>query len=208
VRRAALLFEYLLIFVAAPLLVVLVRQRWLMIALLWLGALAAWRLSSKAANAMWAPVLPGLELRRMAWRFACIAPVLTLGTWLVLPEQFLELPLHRPQIWLMVMVGYPLLSVWPQEMLFRRFALTRYAPLFGTGLGFVAASSLAFGFVHIIFLNPFAVLLSTAGGALFALEFARHRSLPLVCLEHALYGCLLFSVGLGRFFYTGSAWGQ
>jgi uncharacterized protein len=46
------------------------------------------------------------------------------------------------------------------------------------------------------------------GGVLFANDYSRHRSLTLTCFEHSLYGCLIFTVGLGRFFYTGAAWNQ
>jgi membrane protease YdiL (CAAX protease family) len=70
----------------------------------------------------------------------------------------------------------------------------------------VAASAFAFGYAHIIFLNWIAVAMTTFGGFLFARDYTRHRSLSLVCLEHALYGCLIFTVGLGRFFYSGAAW--
>ena len=49
--------------------------------------------------------------------------------------------------------------------------------------------------------------MTAAGGWLFARDYARHRSLTLVCLEHAAYGCVIFTVGLGRFFYSGAAWG-
>lgn len=34
---------------------------------------------------------------------------------------------------------------------------------------------------------------------------ARLRSRRVICIEHSLYGCLIFAVGLGRFFYTGAA---
>jgi hypothetical protein len=41
---------------------------------------------------------------------------------------------------------------------------------------------------------------------MFAGDYARRRSLGLACLEHGLYGCLIFTIGLGRYFYTGAAW--
>ena len=37
-------------------------------------------------------------------------------------------------------------------------------------------------------------------------NLAKRRSLWLTCLEHGLYGCLIFTIGLGRYFYTGAAW--
>ena len=78
--------------------------------------------------------------------------------------------------------------------------------MFGGGGGFVAASALVFGYAHIVLLNGVAVAMTVPGGALLAWAYARHRRLHLVCLEHALYGCLIFTVGLGRFFFSGAAW--
>ena len=123
----------------------------------------------------------------------------------LLPHLFLSLPREHPILWLAIMVLYPVLSVWPQEVIFRRFLFHRYARVFGE-TGVVLASALAFGFAHVIFLNPIAVTLTTAGGAMFAWNYARERSLYLACMEHALYGCLIFTIGLGQFFYTGAAW--
>lgn len=81
-----------------------------------------------------------------------------------------------------------------------------YRSLFRSDTGIIIASALAFGFAHVIFLNWIAIGMTTVGGLLFARDYARHRSLRLTCLEHSLYGCLIFTVGLGRFFYTGAAW--
>jgi membrane protease YdiL (CAAX protease family) len=103
------------------------------------------------------------------------------------------------------MLLYPLLSVWPQEVIFRRFFFARYQEIFGAA-GLVPASALAFGFAHIIFLNWVAVAMTLAGGAIFATDYARYRRLGLACLEHSLYGCLIFTIGLGQYFYTGPAW--
>lgn len=48
-------------------------------------------------------------------------------------------------MWALVIVLYPILSVYPQELIFRAFLFHRYAPLFGNGVGLVAASAAAFG---------------------------------------------------------------
>ena len=204
--RSPRLLEFLLIFGVGPVLVLAFRERLLFLVLLWLGALVAWRVTRDQRPP---PLMAGefrRELQAIALRFAAVALTLGMGTWLALPEAFLSFPRERPWLWFAVMVGYPLVSVWPQEMLYRCLMRLRYAPLFGSGYGFVMASGLAFGYAHIIFLNPIAIGLSTLGGCLFAATYARHGSLVLVWLEHALYGCLIFTIGLGRFFFTGVAW--
>ena len=61
----------------------------------------------------------------------------------------------------------------------------------------------AFGFAHIIFGNIIAVLGSMVVGWLLAYRYYETRSFLAVWVEHSLYGCLIFTVGLGRFFFTG-----
>lgn len=60
-------------------------------------------------------------------------------------------PREDPLIWALVMVLYPLLSVYPQELIFRGFVFHRYATVFGDGARMAAASAVAFGLVHIAF---------------------------------------------------------
>ncbi|MEU4626491.1 CPBP family intramembrane glutamic endopeptidase [Actinoplanes sp. NPDC023801] len=110
-----------------------------------------------------------------------------------------DLPRREPLLWVLLVVLYPLLSVYPQELLFRAFLMHRYATVFGAGT--VAASAVAFGFAHLIFGNVLAVVLTVGGGWIFARRCQRSGSLLVVSFEHALYGITIFTVGLGRLFY-------
>ncbi len=145
-------------------------------------------------------------LAGVALRFAILAPLITIATRGLFPQFFLSLPRDRPLFWAIIKVLYPRLSVWPQEMLYRSLLFHRYRTILQNNAARVGVSALAFGFAHIIFLNWIAVSMTAAGGLLFALDYARYRSLPITCIEHSLYGCLILTVGLGRFFYTGAAW--
>jgi membrane protease YdiL (CAAX protease family) len=102
------------------------------------------------------------------------------------------------------MLAYPVLSVYPQGVLYRAFFFERYAPLFPGRWMMILASAAAFAFLHVIFRNPLAPAITFAGGLLFAARYAATGSLATSCLEHALYGCWLFTVGLGQFFYHGT----
>ncbi|MGQ0741824.1 MAG: CPBP family glutamic-type intramembrane protease [Alphaproteobacteria bacterium] len=205
-EKLLLAAEFSLVFIGLPLVIVAIKERALLVGLLWIGAFLAYRVTRG---------LPRLKtdirqfwrnLRPILLRFAVLAPAVAALTWFIMPDAFLAFPRERPDVWLMVMLLYPLLSVWPQEMIFRAFLFHRYAPLFGRQWGYVAASALAFGYGHMILLNGVAVVMSAIGGFLFARDYARNQSLLLVCLEHTLYGCLIFTVGLGRFFYSGAVW--
>ncbi|MFE1591305.1 CPBP family intramembrane glutamic endopeptidase [Nocardia sp. NPDC058705] len=148
------------------------------------------------------PALPGILA---LWAVAAVALI---GAVAVLrPDSLFDLPRERPLIWVLVLVFYPLVSVYPQELLFRAFLFHRYAPVFGDGPRIIAASAVAFGFAHFTVGNWVSVLLSTAAGALFATRYRRTRSLLTVSVEHAMYGILVFTVGLGDFFYHGATAG-
>lgn len=135
------------------------------------------------------------------------AALVTIATLVLRSEGFAALPRQRPLVWAAIMVGYPLLSVYPQEVIYRVFFFHRYAALFPTPVWMIAANASAFAYAHILFQNPLAVSLTLVGGALFAWTYHRTRSAAAVWIEHTLYGCLLFTVGLGEFFYLGARLG-
>lgn len=144
------------------------------------------------------------QLKPMLLLWAVAAVLVLLALVVLAPERLFELPRERPLVWAFVMVFYPLLSVYPQELIFCGFLMHRYAPVFGSGKGIVVASAAAFGFVHIIYGQWLSVVLTTLLGALLAQRFIRTRSLAVIWLEHALYGLMAFTVGLGSFFYNGT----
>lgn len=144
------------------------------------------------------------RLPKIFLRLSAAAGALTLLTVCVYPELFLRLPRERPRIWLMVMCLYPLLSAAPQEFIFRSFFMQRYQPLFGEGRTMLWINALAFGWAHVFFLNAVAPLLSIIAGYLLAHTWRNSKSFLLVCLEHAVYGQLVFTSGLGWFFYNGT----
>lgn len=117
-----------------------------------------------------------------------------------LPEYFFKLP----PMWLAIMVAYPLLSVTTQEIVFRSFFFQRYQQLFKNEHLLFWVSVFVFGWAHIFFGHWFVILLSTMGGYLFAKSYKETDSLAVAWLEHSLYGCMLFTIGLGDFFYHGS----
>ena len=201
---ARLALEFAAIFIGGPLAILAIHRGGILFLVLWLGALIAWA-GTRGRPALPKPALRH-EIRGILIRFAVLAPLITLVTWAAFPHLFLNLPRQRPLFWALIMLLYPLLSVWPQEMLYRSLLFHRYRALFRNDIALILASAVAFGFAHVIFLNWIAIAMTAAGGLLFARDYARHRSLPLTCLEHSLYGCLIFTVGLGRFFYTGAAW--
>jgi membrane protease YdiL (CAAX protease family) len=69
----------------------------------------------------------------------------------------------------------------------------------------IFASAAAFSLMHIVFKNPLALLLTFAGGILFAKTYEKTDSLVISLIEHALYGNYVFTLGLGKYLYLGAA---
>ena len=63
---------------------------------------------------------------------------------------------------------------------------------------FVFVNAIVFSLAHIFFRNSLVLLLTFLGGILFAITFNKTRSTILVTIEHAIYGCWLFTVGMGE----------
>lgn len=209
-RRIALWFEFALIFVLAPLLM--------------MHVIYAWKVPVWAALG---PILVGLTLYLLAdrtfsvrnelsrgfdWReLASILVLFVIGAAAVaayvaqhMPGEFLSMPRERPHVWRRILFAYPVLSVLVQEFIYRTFFFHRYGPLFGRHIWpAIIVSGLAFGFGHVIFKNWVAVLGTTLTGCLFAWRYARTRSLWAVWVEHTLWGWMVFTIGLGGFFFTG-----
>ncbi|MEM9080571.1 MAG: CPBP family intramembrane glutamic endopeptidase [Verrucomicrobiota bacterium] len=118
-------------------------------------------------------------------------------------QLFLRLLLERPTIFAAILLGYPLLSAFPQEILYRSFFFQRYAPILGCGWLLIFTNAAAFGIMHLVFLNWLAPILTLAGGLLITLTYFHTRSTLLATIEHTLYGYAIWLSGLGWFFFFG-----
>jgi hypothetical protein len=120
------------------------------------------------------------------------------------PSWFLEFPTNRPDTYMRIMIAYPIFSVAAQELLYRSFFFHRYGPLFGSHAWLlVTLNGLLFGYAHIVMNSAFAIAATALGGLILAARYAASRSFWAVFVEHTLWGWLIFTIGLGRYFFTG-----
>lgn len=206
--RVGLAVEFLLLFVGLPLGYRFSPVRIPALPMLWVVAgYAWWQLLHDAhfnRDRLWnAGRLPG-QLGSILAIFALVALAIWLSVRHFVPELQWSFVRQHPAFWAVVMVAYPVLSVYPQGVLYRAFLFERYASIFPGKWIMVLASAAAFAFLHVIFRNWLAVGLTFAGGLLFAWRYAETGSLATSSFEHALYGCWLFTVGLGQFIYHGT----
>jgi hypothetical protein len=152
---------------------------------------------------LWNPKVFKQFVKKILIRFVPAAVALTALTFIIRPENIFIFPRERILIWAMVMVLYPILSAYPQELVNTTILFHRYRKLFTSEKVKIAISALSFSFLHIIFDNYVAVILSLIGGYLFTITYRKSNSLFTAAFEHAVYGCFVFTVGLGNYFYEG-----
>ena len=205
--RTRLWAEFLALFVAAPVAMALFHGAYPLFGALLVFAAVSVVLLSRT---------PGFALRELArgpvlgqWHlilgFAAIAAaVIGSLVLLLVPGHLLALPRHRTELWLMIMALYPFVSALPQEVIFRVLFFRRYGRLFSGDKIALAANTLAFAAAHLFYQNPVAIGLTLVGGLVFGWVYQRHGSFLLVLVLHALAGQIIFTLGLGIYFYSGA----
>lgn len=104
----------------------------------------------------------------------------------------------KPFLWIKMIFVYTFASVIPQEFIYRTFFFHQYEKLTQNSNKQYLLNAFIFSIAHLMFYNGLILLLTFAGGYIFSDTYAKTKSLFWVCLEHAIYGSLLFTMGLGK----------
>jgi membrane protease YdiL (CAAX protease family) len=205
--RLYLIFELLGIFVIFPAILYALLPVPI-IPILWLIAfLSIWAVFKDKTfdrDSLWRLSELKKNYKNMLKQFIVIAAVMIALVYFFMPDHLFSLMKEDPLLWALIVIFYPLISVYPQELLYRTFFFHRYKMLFSEKWQIITVNALLFGYMHIIFQNWVAIGLTVLGGFLFASMYERTRSTLFVSLTHALYGELIFTIGLGTYFYTGT----
>lgn len=205
-KKRLLAVETLALYVLPPLLILAgFLPKAAVMPLLWAGLLYVYVIMRRSGQNLFRFHIDRSELVNILKRFAVLGPLLGLFTWLFYPELLFFILKTHPLLWLMIMVLYPLFSALAQEVLFRAFFAYRYADLIRNEQLFILFNALLFAYVHSLFGNLIAVVFSFLGAVMFMHTYLRSRSLLSSTFEHALYGNLIFTLGIGQFFYHGAS---
>ncbi len=208
-HRTYIALEFLILCVLIPALIIYYTWAPLMFRFLYGGALYAFIIlkltDGRRFKTLWnwqAVSWNNLKPILIRLGFACIGMVMFL-IWYD-PDRLFSLLYERPSFVPVLLVAYPILSAFPQELVFCTFFFARYHIFFKTEKRLIVASAIVFAYAHILYINPVAPALSLLGGLVFAMTYAKTKSLALVTIEHGLYGNALFLIGLGWYFYSGA----
>lgn len=207
VRSARLWAEFLALFVGVPAAMALFFGRYSLFAALWLLAAVALGLLLRTPGFTWRSLLRGPVIREwplIAGFSAVSALGIAAAVQALTPYSLLGMPLYATELWLMILLLYPPLSALPQELIYRTLFFERYGALFPSAALAIAANGALFGLGHLFFMNPFTIGATALTGAAIAWAYLRARSTLLAWTLHAIAGQLVFTLGLGRYFYHGA----
>jgi membrane protease YdiL (CAAX protease family) len=204
------LFEFIFLFIALPLFCVfeLIPSGiflFFFITLLWCVCVLFFD-STFDKKQLWNQAALRPHLKRILTTYIIACSLLSLVIYLYDNKLLFIYIREIPLIWVFLMIIYSVFFVYPQELIYRTFFFHRYKNIFSNRLMMIGASAIVFSYMHIIFQNAVAIVLTLAGGVLFAKTYSDTKSTFAASLEHALYGCFVFSAGLLSYFIPFNKW--
>ena len=121
------------------------------------------------------------------------------------PDALLTLPREAPGLMLAIALLYPFLSALPQEIVFRPLFFRRYNSLLPADTrAQVVLNAAVFSAAHLMYWSWIVCAMTFAGGLVFAWSYRVRKNFPEALVLHSLAGIVVFTLGLGIFFYSGN----
>ena len=140
-------------------------------------------------------------LKRHVLFVIIISLVLLLGVYLFDRENLFNLPKGNLFIWIALCIFYPLFSAFGQEIIYRVFLYYRYRNIFKNQRLYILASAITFSFVHIVYYSHISIILTLFLGIYLAAIYLKTKSVLLTSLIHGFLGNVIFTIGLGSYFW-------
>lgn len=206
VRRGLLWAEFAALYIGAPLGMALFLPGRLLFEALVLFSLAGLILLWRTGGFDWYSLLRGFR-RVPVWQVLAFGLFCGLLGWTIVqltrPEYVRPLTPERMRFLVVIWVLYPILSALPQELIFRPLFFHRFGSLFSDRSTMVLVNAAVFSFAHLMYWSLIVAVLTFAGGWIFARAYLI-RGFPSALILHAIAGNMMFSVGMGAYFWTGA----
>lgn len=143
--------------------------------------------------------------KKIDWTFVIIFSVIFffLGFFYVLlvdKNLLFIFPKTNFKLWLIVIFIYPFLSVIPQELVYRVFFFQRYFPNINRFYFPSFLNLVVFAYGHLVFSNMHAIIITAIVSPIFTYAYLKKSFLTCVIL-HTLGGQIIFTLGLGKYFF-------
>ncbi|NVK25607.1 MAG: hypothetical protein HWE10_11820 [Gammaproteobacteria bacterium] len=122
-----LYIEFMMLFIQLPILLYFVRQEMAPYLIICLATVVAWCLLLLLTDQrfkrfrLWNVQKLVENLPVVMRSFAFAAAAMLVASWYLTPDWLFALPREQTFMWVALLILYPLLSAWPQEIIFRTF---------------------------------------------------------------------------------------
>ncbi len=140
------------------------------------------------------------HLRKSLPRILIISVLLVWFTFWIFPDLFFKYPLEDFDDYVITLFLYPVVSVIPQELVYRVYFFHRYKTIVPEKYLLMLSNAIIFGLTHWIYGNWVAPIATFIVSWIFIFTYLKSKSLLNVSLEHYIYGFVMFTVGFGYFF--------
>lgn len=140
------------------------------------------------------------HLRKSLPRILIISILLGWFTFWIFPDLFFKYPLEDFDDYVITLFLYPVVSVIPQELVYRVYFFHRYKKIVPEKYLLMLSNAIIFGLTHWIYGNWVAPIATFLVSWIFIFTYLKSKSLLNVSLEHYIYGFIMFTVGFGYFF--------
>ncbi len=207
VSRTLLWVEFVGFYVVIPVLVAVFLPAGRLFEALFVFMLAGLALLAFTPGFEWRELLRGW--RAIDWsRVGVLCAVTLIASIIVMqamvPERMFAMLIYSPHTMLTIVLFYPLLSALPQEVVFRALYFRRYRDILPEGVPGLFLNAALFSLAHLMYWSSVVMIMTFAGGFVFAWAHSVRRSFPMAWVMHSLAGLIVFAVGLGIYFYSGN----
>lgn len=193
--------EFIIIYFILPILLVIANIEYLFFLILILVSIYAFFTLKKDKEFNLKSLLHKISWKEVLIFNIIFAVNIYLYTFIFYPELLFSLPKKNLTLLTMIIIFYPVVSVAPQELIYRVFFCQRYKKILGHNYGnIILINTIVFAFGHIIFLNLTALIFTAIASPIFLIVYLKY-SFATCLLLHALSGLLVFIFGLGNFFF-------
>ena len=199
--------EFTLLYLIAPVSIAVSLPATVMFPALFLMTAVGLFLLHHSQNFRWKWLLRGLSRVRV-WEVLGFAAFVAISSviwiYLIRPEAAFQLLLSNPQLMLVIALLYPVLSAFPQELVFRPLFFGRYREILPRGRSAMVMNAAIFALAHLMYWSTTVIVMTFVGGLVFAWAYEVRRCFLMAVILHSIAGVILFAVGLGIFFYSGN----
>ena len=206
VSRRLLWVEFAALYIGAPLAIALFMPGRLLFPALAVFSIAGMVLLWRTGGFDWHSLVRGWR-RVPVWQVLAFGLLVGLIGWAIIqitrPDYARPLTAERLRFLGVIWLLYPILSALPQELIFRPLFFHRFGILFPDPQRAVLVNALVFSFAHLMYWSIVVAVLTFVGGWIFARAYLR-RGFPSAWILHGIAGNMLFTVGMGAYFWSGA----